>query len=626
MRKNLNFAFLIVLFFWNMFFFISLVPHNSFSQSSNKGISEENNKSTEPNIEEDLPESVWQPIENSLNYIFSKERSKVVKNGTSIVKYDVIRKMETITIRKDIEAKNYNISNFISRIKERKLPIGSLSSETIFPPDDRQRITNTDEYPWTSITKLYITAEDDTKWIGSGAIIDEFHVLTAGHNVYLHDNGGWASSVEVIAGMDGSYEPFGSAMVTDMRSYTGWTQDEMSEHDWAVLTLDTKLGDYTGWLGRQTASPSSSIYTGTLHTAGYPGDLDYGENMYYTSGNGDSADEYNHWYWLDTAAGQSGSPIWTDDGSNRYIVSIFAYSYEDVDWPNFGTRLNQDKFDQISIWLNEDSSNPLSDLRDRGVEYSGFSPHQLSFNSSTIDIFNEIENIGFISAGTFEVSFYLSMDSTVTTNDLLLGTDIITSLDVDIYIESTWSGPLPASIQDGNYYVGWIIDPSNNIDEFSENNNKQIIETETVFVDRTAPSSTIFYTPKSETNKIDKNTKISLNAYDTFGGSGVNITYYQIDNGGMGEYFEEFTLAQYGLGSHKIYYWSIDNLQNIEVVNIEVVIKLDLSDSQIAIRVGAVMGVVVMEIVVYLFVVKHYLGLRNLTKFNKRRRSEDYSI
>lgn len=277
------------------------------------------------------------------------------------------------------------------------------------------------------------------------------------------------------------------------------------------------------------------------------------------------------------------------------------------------------------MWLNEDSSNPLPDLRDRGVEYSGFSPYQLSPESSNIDIFNDIENIGFTPVGTFEVSFYLSTDSTVSTNDFLLGTDVITSLDVDSYTESTWSGPLPTSIQDGNYYVGWIIDPSNIIDEFNENNNKQIIETEMVLVDKTSPSSSIFYNPKSGTNKIDKNTEFSLSAIDTYGGSGVNITYYQIDNRGMREYLEEFTLAQYDLGIHKIYYYSVDNLQNIEEVNIEVVIKIDLSDSEIALRIGMVMGVVVLEIAVYLFVVKYYLGIRSLTKFNIMRRSEDYS-
>ncbi|KKK90731.1 hypothetical protein LCGC14_2720070, partial [marine sediment metagenome] len=427
---------------------------------------------------------------------------------------------------------------------------------SIFPPDDRQKITNTDEYPWSSITKLYITAADDSNWIGSGAIIDEFHVLTAGHNVYLHDNGGWASSVEVVPGMDGTYEPFGSAMVTDMRSYTGWTQDAMEEHDWAVLTLDTNMGGLTGWLGRQTANPPDPIYTGTLYTAGYPGDLDYGEKMYSTSGSGDYADEYNHWFWLDTAPGQSGSPVWTYDGSNRYIVSINAYQYENEAFPNFGTRLNQDKFDQISVWLNEDSSNPKPDLRDRGGEYSGFSPDQLSPKSSTIDIYNNIENIGLTSVGSFEVSFYLSTDSTVGTDDFLLGTDVITSLDVDSYVESTWSGLLPISVQDGDYYVGWIIDPSNSINEYNENNNKLVIESEMILVDGTAPSSSIIYTPKSGTNKIDKNTRFSLSAYDTFGGSGVDIIYYRIDNGGMREYSEEFTLASYDFGNHKIYYSS----------------------------------------------------------------------
>ncbi len=143
-------------------------------------------------------------------------------------------------------------------------------------------------------------------------------------------------------------------------------------------------------------------------------------------------------------------------------------------------------------------------------------------------------------------------------------------------------------------------------------------------VDKTAPSSSIFYTPKSGINKIDKNTKFSLSAHDTFVGSGVNIIYYKIDNGGMREYSEEFTLAQYDFGTHKIYYYSVDNLQNIEEVNIEIVNKIDLSDSELALRIGAVMGVAVLEVAVYLFVVKIFLGLRNLTKFNKRRRSENY--
>ena len=141
-----------------------------------------------------------------------------------------------------------------------------------------------------------------------------------------------------------------------------------------------------------------------------------------------------------------------------------------------------------------------------------------------------------------------------------------------------------------------------------------------VSVDRNAPTSSISYTPKSGINRIDKNTIFSINTDDIFG-SGVNITYYQIDNEGMREYTEGFTLAQFDLGTHTIYYSSVDNFQNIEEVNVEVVVKMDLSDTEIGLRIGLVIGIGFMEMVVYLFVVKWYLGLRTLTKFNKRKKS-----
>ncbi len=233
MRKNLILTFIVLFFFWNICFSISLSPQSFLRQLSNKRTLEEDNRSIELNITEQiLHEIVWQPIENSLTY--NLEKSTEITNGTSIVEYDMIRKIETVTPRQDIEiiSSNKSISNS-KQIKRVKVPLSVVDdikgphSATIFPPDDRERITNTDEYPWSSICKLYITAADNTKWIGSGAIIDEFHVLTAGHNVYSHDNGGWASSVEVVPGMDGTYEPFGSAMVIDMRSYTGWTEDEI---------------------------------------------------------------------------------------------------------------------------------------------------------------------------------------------------------------------------------------------------------------------------------------------------------------------------------------------------------------------------------------------------------------
>jgi glutamyl endopeptidase len=237
--------------------------------------------------------------------------------------------------------------------------LGNLQEDTLhlsypFPPDDRVKVVDTTTYPWSTICKLYITAADSTQFIGSGTMLDEYHVLTCGHCVYLHGYGGWASEVKVIPGMAGDYEPFGHAFATYYRSYTEWTEYEMYEHDWAVITLDRTIGSQTGWMGRMTADPSDPVYTGTLNIAGYPGDLDLGEYMYFDSDVGEYADEYNHWFWMDTAAGQSGSPVWMYDGENRYIVSINAYEYEYGTYANFGTRLNQDKYDRINTWLAED--------------------------------------------------------------------------------------------------------------------------------------------------------------------------------------------------------------------------------------------------------------------------------
>jgi V8-like Glu-specific endopeptidase len=225
----------------------------------------------------------------------------------------------------------------------------------VFPPDDRVKITSTSSFPWSSICKIYITAADNSRWVGSGAMIDAYHVLTAAHLVYLHENGGWASRVEVIPGMRRNSEPFGSAYATHMRAYSGWIQDEMEEHDWAVLTLDRTIGNKTGWMGRMTANPTDPIYLGTLHTAGYPGDLDFGENMYYVSDIGADVDQFNHWYWMDSAGGQSGSPVWAEINGSGYILSVHAYEYLGGTYANFGTRLNQDKYDQINAWLAADN-------------------------------------------------------------------------------------------------------------------------------------------------------------------------------------------------------------------------------------------------------------------------------
>ena len=163
--------------------------------------------------------------------------------------------------------------------------------ESVLSPDDRVRVSPTTGDPWRSIVKLFITFPTGTKGGCSGAIIGSgdgngFHVLTAGHCAYngpagQTNLGGFATSIEVVPALDGDYMPYNHAWVTDIRTYTSWTQTEDHRYDWAVLTLDRRVGNFTGWMGRATHAPGDPVYSGDLHTAGYPGDKAAGLGMYY---------------------------------------------------------------------------------------------------------------------------------------------------------------------------------------------------------------------------------------------------------------------------------------------------------------------------------------------------------
>ncbi|MFW9972270.1 MAG: zinc-ribbon domain-containing protein [Candidatus Odinarchaeota archaeon] len=280
--------------------------------------------------------------------------------GLSVgIGYDLLEKVEHVEYYNDMEDMD-NVPSIITPYKviyDNNAPTNdeNPSISYVFPPDNRVRITTTSSYPWSTICKVYVTAADDTQWVGSGAIIDAFHVLTCGHLVYLHDHGGWASKIRIVPGMRGNYEPFGHAYATYMRTYQQWIQTEDVNHDWALITLDRTIGDQTGWMGRMTKDPLDPIYTGTLHIAGYPIDLESGRYMYYCTDVGEDADMYNHWYWMDTYGGNSGSPVWAEVNGSNYILTVHAYEYEFGAYANFGTRLNQDKFDQLYTWLAQDT-------------------------------------------------------------------------------------------------------------------------------------------------------------------------------------------------------------------------------------------------------------------------------
>ena len=356
--------------------------------------------------------------------------------------------------------------------------------ESVIGADGRTLVpySTTTTYPWRTIVKLEVTAADGTHWMGSGSIIGpsnghSYHILTAGHVIYMHDHGGWASSVKVIPGFDGYQTedfremPYNYAWATYYRSYTGWTVSADHSHDWAVCTLDRNVGDYTGYMGRMTAGSGSGIYTGTLNTAGYPADRSSGLQMYFDSDSGRTANEYNHWYYMDTYGGQSGSPVWRLEGDNRYTLTVHAYG-NDGSGSNHGTRLNQDKYDRINTWLAADTPpTDKADLTDDGQSYSGFSPTTVYAGTTSFSANCDVRNFGTASSGGFYVSYYASTNNIISTSDYLIGNDYVSSISPFQYKDSSLTLTFPSTIPEGEYYVGWIIDRTGLVNEFDEGNN-----------------------------------------------------------------------------------------------------------------------------------------------------------
>ena len=423
-----------------------------------------------------LPEDMkdWPAISPSF-----PEAAIAVADPGAVVEYNVstgvVTEISSSEKMKYLEGPGSNTSNPDFGL----LPL-EAGTEDVLPPDDRSQITSTTDYPWRTIVKLYITFPDASQWVGSGAIVGTpgnhiFHVLTAGHCVHDSAHGGWASSIKVVPALSGSYMPYYYGWATYYRSYTGWTSGKNSQHDLGVITLDRNFGDFTGWMGLQWADPSNSIYTGTKNVAGYPADKPAG-TMWFDADNAHSTDEYNYWYYMDTAGGMSGGPVWRYDSSldERYILATHTCGTEGCGIAgkgvNHGTRLNQGKFDDLVYWCNTDAA-PVdkADLIDDGDSYSGFSPTTIS-PGSNFHAWSDVRNIGTANSGGFYVHYYASIDNVITTSDYLIGSAYVASISPFAWKDSDWTGAFP-SIPSGSYYVGWIIDRTNVVSEFNEGNN-----------------------------------------------------------------------------------------------------------------------------------------------------------
>jgi glutamyl endopeptidase len=221
--------------------------------------------------------------------------------------------------------------------------------ESTIGADERVRVFETDKFPWRAICHLRIYSRFGDEYIATGWMIGPRTIITAGHCVYLPEMGGWAERIAVSPARNGRDRPFSTLSATKFHSVRGWTVSGKREHDYGAIVLpeDQALPE-VGALGYSIYEVPKLVGS-YVNLAGYPADKDQGTTMWWSARRSIEANETVFFYDADTAAGQSGAPVWRlDPGSGRRVV--VGIHTNGARTGNSAVRINRRVFQNLRRW------------------------------------------------------------------------------------------------------------------------------------------------------------------------------------------------------------------------------------------------------------------------------------
>lgn len=231
--------------------------------------------------------------------------------------------------------------------------------EVVIGIDDRKRVTPTTAQPWRRICHLSIRAANGSSFLGTGFFIGPRTVATAGHCVFLRDNGGWASEIRVTPARDGSTTPFPTVRATSLRSVRGWVVGRKRVCDYGAIILPRTFRQPSIGAFGYAAYSDAMLRQSKLNLAGYPGDKPAG-TMWYHGRLAKSVAQRVITYDVDTAGGQSGSPVWQRRGLTRTVVGIHTNGSPAG---NSATRIIQPVKANFDAWRAEGATEAVTSSR-----------------------------------------------------------------------------------------------------------------------------------------------------------------------------------------------------------------------------------------------------------------------
>lgn len=226
-----------------------------------------------------------------------------------------------------------------------------LQTMNIIGGDERTKVDNTNMFPYSTVAYLESTFPNGQTYRGTAFIIYKNLALTAAHCIYRKDCGGYANIVQIWPGRNGNYTPYGSAIATNLHMTKGYQDSQLQNHDWAMLQLDSDIGNKCGWRGIAYSDSYNALLNKNATISGYPGDREGYLNQYVASGPIKRVDDFFSYlyYDVDTGGGQSGAPVW----ESGYAVGIHAHA-ENSGNPalNYCCNINKTRFQYFVSYMN----------------------------------------------------------------------------------------------------------------------------------------------------------------------------------------------------------------------------------------------------------------------------------
>jgi hypothetical protein len=332
------------------------------------------------------------------------------------------------------------------------------------------------------LLRFAIPGAPDVYHLCSASSVSHFHLLVAAECIYNHSPLGgtgstkgagfaaeiwaWPAETDVVFPVNSNWPdfPYCVAKATRHSVYNAWINNK--DHDWDIgfITLDRRIGDRVGWMGREWGVQASSLRYSGYVTYKNPPNLFYGFDpgnvKFYTP---------SHIVIFGIAGlGKEGGGVWRYNGTDRFLQGVVVgINTNDLFAAN---RLTAQNNSDLNRRIQEDQVERPPVDRAELIEYvlDNSSKALITKNvfvGEKMEIKVNAFNMGYIPSVGTKADIYLVLTNTgipptsedVTKKGILIGTVDLGTLGTYKFTVQTHSITIPHNVPVGSYFVGWVL-------------------------------------------------------------------------------------------------------------------------------------------------------------------------